>query len=88
MRNHTVVVGYGTKGRSAVRALLDDGAEPAQIVVVDNDLDHIADASDDGIAARSTATARAPTSCAVPTSSTPSGSSWRCRATTPPSSSR
>ena len=25
MRNHTVVVGYGTKGRSAVSALLADG---------------------------------------------------------------
>ena len=51
LREHTVVVGYGTKGRSAVRALLDDGAEKSQIVVVDNDPDHIADASDDGIAA-------------------------------------
>jgi voltage-gated potassium channel len=51
LRNHTVVVGYGTKGRSAVRALLDDGSDASQIVVVDNDLDHIADASEDGIAA-------------------------------------
>jgi voltage-gated potassium channel len=51
LRDHTVVVGYGTKGRSAVRALLEDGADPAQIVVVDNDPDHIADATDDGIAA-------------------------------------
>jgi len=51
LRDHTVVVGYGTKGRSAVRALVEDGADPAQIVVVDNDPDHIADASDDGIAA-------------------------------------
>ncbi len=51
LRDHTVVVGYGTKGRSAVRALLDDGADKSQIVVVDNDPDHIVDASDDGIAA-------------------------------------
>jgi voltage-gated potassium channel len=51
LREHTVVVGYGTKGRSAVRALLDDGAEKARIVAVDNDPDHIADANDDGIAA-------------------------------------
>jgi len=51
LREHTVVVGYGTKGRSAVRALLEDGADPGQIVVVDNDPDHIADATDDGIAA-------------------------------------
>ena len=51
LREHTVVVGYGTKGRSAVRALLDDGADRARIVVVDNDPDHIAEANDDGIAA-------------------------------------
>ena len=51
LREHTIVVGYGTKGRSAVRALLDDGEERGRIVVVDNDLDHIADANDDGIAA-------------------------------------
>ncbi len=51
LHDHTVVVGYGTKGRSAVRALLDDGAERSSIVAVDNDPDHIADASDDGIAA-------------------------------------
>jgi voltage-gated potassium channel len=48
---HTVVVGYGTKGRSAVRALLDDGVDKDTIVAVDNDPDHIADASEDGIAA-------------------------------------
>lgn len=37
MRNHTVVIGYGTKGRSAVTALLADGVPPAQIVVIDTD---------------------------------------------------
>lgn len=51
LHDHTVVVGYGTKGRSAVRALLDDGADRSRIVAVDNDPDHIADATDDGIAA-------------------------------------
>jgi voltage-gated potassium channel len=51
LHGHTVVVGYGTKGRSAVRALLEDGGDRAQIVVVDTDADHIADAGDDGIAA-------------------------------------
>jgi voltage-gated potassium channel len=51
LREHTVVVGYGTKGRSAVRALLDDGELKERIVAVDNDPDHIADATDDGIAA-------------------------------------
>ena len=51
LRDHTIVVGYGTKGRSAVRALLDDGAARSEIVVVDNDPEHISEASDDGIAA-------------------------------------
>jgi voltage-gated potassium channel len=51
LRDHTVVVGYGTKGRSAVRALIEDGADPAQVVVVDNDPVHIADATEDGLAA-------------------------------------
>ena len=37
VRDHTVVVGYGTKGRAAVETLLGDGAEPDQIVVVDTD---------------------------------------------------
>ena len=51
LHDHTVVVGYGTKGRSAVRALLEDGVPTSRIVAVDTDPDHIADASDDGIAA-------------------------------------
>ncbi len=51
LRQHTVVVGYGTKGRSAVRALLDDGVDKDRIVAVDNDPEHIADATDDGIVA-------------------------------------
>jgi voltage-gated potassium channel len=51
LRDHTVVVGYGTKGRSAVRALLEDGADKQTIVAVDNDPDHVADAGDDGITA-------------------------------------
>jgi voltage-gated potassium channel len=35
VRDHVVVVGYGTKGRSAVAALLGDGVDPGSIVVVD-----------------------------------------------------
>ena len=35
VRDHVVVVGYGTKGRSAVAALLGDGVEPGSIVVVE-----------------------------------------------------
>lgn len=37
VREHTVVVGYGTKGRAAVETLLGDGVEPEKIVVVDTD---------------------------------------------------
>ncbi|MFT3900722.1 MAG: potassium channel family protein [Gordonia sp. (in: high G+C Gram-positive bacteria)] len=35
LRNHTVVVGYGTKGQTAVDAMLADGVKPSEIVVVD-----------------------------------------------------
>jgi voltage-gated potassium channel len=37
VRDHTVIIGYGTKGRAAVETLLGDGAEPERIVVVDTD---------------------------------------------------
>jgi voltage-gated potassium channel len=37
VRDHVVVVGYGTKGRSAVSSVLSDGTEPERIVVVDTD---------------------------------------------------
>jgi voltage-gated potassium channel len=45
VRNHTVVVGYGTKGKTAVAAILGDGATAGNVVVVDTDqaaLDHAA----------------------------------------------
>lgn len=37
MRDHTVIIGYGTKGRAAVDALTGDGVRPGEIVVVDTD---------------------------------------------------
>lgn len=37
LRNHTVVVGYGFKGRSAVTTLIDNGVSQDQIVVIDPD---------------------------------------------------
>lgn len=37
VRHHTIVVGYGTKGRAAVETLLGDEATPEDIVVVDTD---------------------------------------------------
>ncbi|HPY24815.1 MAG TPA: NAD-binding protein [Mycobacterium sp.] len=37
VRDHTVVVGYGTKGRTAVHAMIGDGVKPSDIVVVDTE---------------------------------------------------
>jgi len=37
VRNHTIVIGYGTKGRSAVDAMIRDDRPSAGIVVVDTD---------------------------------------------------
>jgi voltage-gated potassium channel len=37
VRQHVVVCGYGTKGRSAIRALLGNGTDPEHVVVVDSD---------------------------------------------------
>jgi voltage-gated potassium channel len=37
VRDHVVVIGYGTKGRSAIAALVGDGEEPGRVVVVDPD---------------------------------------------------
>lgn len=50
LRNHTVVIGYGTKGRSAVAALLGDGTPTSQIVVVDSDPHALEMASNHGLA--------------------------------------
>ncbi|MGK2317145.1 potassium channel family protein [Gordonia rhizosphera] len=35
VRNHTVVIGYGTKGRTAIDAMIGDGVKTSEIVVVD-----------------------------------------------------
>lgn len=43
VRNHTVVVGYGTKGKTAIAAILDDETTSNDVIVVDTDkaaLDH------------------------------------------------
>lgn len=49
LRNHTVVIGYGTKGRSAVAALLADGVAPKDIVVVDTDQHALDTAAKNGL---------------------------------------
>ena len=50
MGNHVVVVGYGTKGRSAVETLINNGQDPEAIVVVDTSAVALADAHADGLA--------------------------------------
>ncbi len=49
VRDHTVVVGYGTKGRAAVETLLGDGTDPTDIVVVDTDRTQLDAASAHGL---------------------------------------
>ena len=70
MRNHVVVVGFGTKGRSAVETLETSGVNPAQIVVIDGRPSAISDANLRGFAAIE-GTRPAGTSCAGRRSSRP-----------------
>lgn len=51
MRNHTVVIGYGTKGRSAVMTMERQGVERSKIVVLDTNREAIDAANREGIAA-------------------------------------
>lgn len=48
VRRHTVVIGYGMKGRSAVTALIEQGMVPESIVVVDTNGGVIKAATADG----------------------------------------
>ncbi len=51
MRNHIVVIGYGTKGRSAVNTLRRQGEKPDKIVVIDANTAAVNEANFDGYAA-------------------------------------
>lgn len=51
VRNHTIVIGYGTKGRSAVEALLAEGMSPSNIVVIDDNNESLAHAENRGLVA-------------------------------------
>ena len=51
MRDHVVVLGYGTKGRNAVRELRLKGLPANRVLVVDRDARATADASTDGYVA-------------------------------------
>ena len=50
LKDHTIVCGYGTKGRSAIHTLIGQGLDPGQIVVIDDRPDVRESASDAGYA--------------------------------------
>jgi voltage-gated potassium channel len=50
MTDHVVIVGYGTKGRSAVDTLVNNGIDRESIVVVDKGGTAVSDAHADGLA--------------------------------------
>lgn len=50
MNDHVVVIGYGTKGRSAVETLINNGVKKESIVIVDPSQAALGDAHADGIA--------------------------------------
>ncbi len=49
LKNHVIVCGYGTKGRSAVRALVEDGIDKKNIVVIEPSAAGVRQANDDGL---------------------------------------
>jgi voltage-gated potassium channel Kch len=51
LKDHTIVCGYGVKGRSAVQTLLGKGTTPAEIVAIEPDPQARAKATADGLAA-------------------------------------
>jgi voltage-gated potassium channel len=51
LKDHTIVIGFGTKGRAAVETLLARGTSRDSIVVIDGDADAVDDATRAGLAA-------------------------------------
>ncbi|MGE5694903.1 MAG: potassium channel family protein [Candidatus Sericytochromatia bacterium] len=49
VRNHTIVIGYGTKGRTAIEAMIGDGVPAGEIVVVDTDQSVLEQAATNGL---------------------------------------
>ena len=94
MGEHVVVVGYGTKGRSAVETLIGNGQDREHIVVVDSGQTALQDAHADGLAVvtgdatRRDVLRRAGRCCARPASRPPLRSSSPPTATTPTCSRR
>jgi len=50
LRDHTIICGYGTKGRSAIEVLIGRGLDPSEIVVIDERPEAIERATYDGYA--------------------------------------
>lgn len=46
--HHTIIIGYGVKGRSAVNTLIDDGVDPHTIIVIGQTREEVSDATDSG----------------------------------------
>jgi voltage-gated potassium channel len=51
LKDHVIICGYGTKGRAAVDALLENGYDKARIVVVENRKEGIRQAASNGLVA-------------------------------------
>ena len=51
LRDHTIVCGFGTKGRAAIRTLLAHGTERDRIIVIDADRDGVEEATRAGFSA-------------------------------------
>lgn len=51
LRDHTIICGYGVKGRTAARTLMDKGTSPDQIVVIEPKEEERTRATADGLAA-------------------------------------
>ncbi len=49
VRNHTIVIGYGTKGKTAIAAILGDEAAQGEVVVVDTDRTTLENAATAGL---------------------------------------
>lgn len=59
LRDHVIVCGYGTKGRSAIEILIGHGRDRSSILVLDQHPDRIAEANEAGYAAMQGDAARA-----------------------------
>ncbi len=51
LRDHTIIIGYGTKGRAAIETMVARGTERDKIVVIDSDPDAVEDAARAGLTA-------------------------------------